>query len=243
MLAHLSVKDIKAEQSGNLNDLSPIYDFTQLNLKLTKEIVHNNFNAFLGISKIQSENAKPVKVSILTPDKKVIKKKKVSGAVSSYNKDKLTKITSKSFSKILPNKQQQLISEKAQKIISLHGKSNSKLLEIKNKTTAGTGEPSKRLIENKQWILAQKSDLYILLFLGSKHKKEIINFAQDENIKGQFAVFETNRNGNEWYHLILGTFKNRDAAKLAIQQIPEQLNKPWIRPIKDIQKVISKLLN
>ncbi|MFV2059753.1 MAG: AAA family ATPase [Gammaproteobacteria bacterium] len=118
-----------------------------------------------------------------------------------------------------------------------NGKSNSKLLQVKADNYTGI-----KLMEDKQWILAQNSDLFILHVLGSKHKEEIIDYAQFENLSGQLAVFETKRNGVEWYHLILGTYKDRDAAKLAIQNLPQETTKPWIRPIKDIQKAI-KLLN
>jgi MSHA biogenesis protein MshM len=122
-----------------------------------------------------------------------------------------------------------------------NGKSNSKLLEVLDKIDISLENSSAKLMEDKQWILAQKSDLFILHVLGSKHKEEIVDFAQYENMTGQFAVFETKRNGIEWYHLIVGTYKDRDAAKLAIQNLPKESTKPWIRPIKEIQKAIKQL--
>jgi len=121
-----------------------------------------------------------------------------------------------------------------------NGKSNSKLLTTVHPTITSSDGINIKFMKGEQWILAQKSDLYILHLLGSKRKEEIADFIYDEDISGQYAVFETNRNGVEWYHLILGTYENRDAAKLAVQQFPRDINSPWIRPIKDIQKVIKR---
>lgn len=117
------------------------------------------------------------------------------------------------------------------------GKSNSKLFEI----TRFTAPKSNLSMQDAEWILAQKSHKYILHILGSKDKKKIINFKYYEKIKGQYAVFVTHQNGEDWFHLIVGTYKTRYEAKLAIQKFPHTLKKPWIRSIADIQKAIQRL--
>jgi len=122
-----------------------------------------------------------------------------------------------------------------------NGKSNSKLFEISNSVKIKLAKPEIRFIQDTAWILSQESHLYILHILGSKLKEELVKLAHSEKMNGQYALFETNKNGVQWYHLILGTYENREAAKTAIHNFPQQLKKPWIRPIKDIQTVIKRL--
>ncbi len=117
------------------------------------------------------------------------------------------------------------------------GKSNSKLFEI----TRFIPIKSNLSIQDSEWILAQKGNMYILHVLGSKDKSKIVNFKHFDKIKGQLAVFVNNRNNEKWYHLIVGVFKSRYEAKLAMQDLPPTANKPWISPIREIQKVIYRL--
>ncbi len=112
------------------------------------------------------------------------------------------------------------------------GKSNSKLYEITSL--------SRKYMEDTQWILAQKSNKFVLHLMGSKYKKSLIKFASEKQVTGQYAVFKTNRKGVGWYHLILGPYKNKESAKLAVRKLPQKMVTPWIRPIKDIQKVIRR---
>lgn len=306
ILAQLEDKNIKSEKvsdndliiknESTENKILPIYDFTQLKLKFTKEISRKNSKVIFGIIKLHSENKKLNKTLMVTVDKKNGSKKKVNHDLSNYNIDKLTTITSKNFPEIKSISSKKLFPENSEIMISLYGdrfskkskitiyskktekqlrknkitfvsdnqidvrlnpgnyqeknwivvtdpengKSNSKLLIFSNSISASTGKFKDRSLEDKKWILAQQSDLYILHFVGSKNKQEIIGFAQDENISGQYAIFETNRNGTKWFHLILGTYKDRESAKSAVKKFPEEANKPWIRPIKDIQKVIKR---
>ncbi len=119
----------------------------------------------------------------------------------------------------------------------IKGKSNSKSFEI----TRFISTKSNVLIQDFAWILAQKSNMYILHIFGTKDKNKIVNFQHFDKIKGQLALFISNRNGEKWYHLIVGLFKNRYEAKLAMQDLPQTANKPWISPIREIQKVIYRL--
>ncbi|MFV1984488.1 MAG: SPOR domain-containing protein [Thiohalomonadales bacterium] len=122
-----------------------------------------------------------------------------------------------------------------------NGKSNTKSFQvIKTKQQKQTSLLTN--INDEKWILAQNKKLYTLQLLGAKNKDDITNFANKKKLKGQYAMFTSVRNGEMWYHLIYGSYKDKLTALNTIKAIPKKIGigKPWIRPFIDVQNAIKR---
>ncbi|MFV2059451.1 MAG: SPOR domain-containing protein [Gammaproteobacteria bacterium] len=97
-------------------------------------------------------------------------------------------------------------------------------------------------IKDENWILSQNKEFFTLQLLGAKNKDDIIKFANKKKFKGQYAMFTSVRNGEIWYHLIYGTYKDKVTALNTVQAIPKKIGigKPWIRPLLDVQNAIKR---
>jgi len=97
-------------------------------------------------------------------------------------------------------------------------------------------------INNEKWILSQNKDQFTLQLLGAKNKIDITNFAATKKLKGQYAMFTSVRNGEIWYHLIYGSYRDKLTALNTVKAIPKKfgIGKPWIRPLLDVQNAIKR---
>ncbi|VAW94905.1 hypothetical protein MNBD_GAMMA22-1677 [hydrothermal vent metagenome] len=122
-----------------------------------------------------------------------------------------------------------------------NGKSNSKSFKV-TQTVLQKHSSQLTKINNEKWILAQDKKLFTLQLLGAKNKADITNFANRKKLTGQYAMFNSIRNGEVWYHLIYGSYKNKLNALNSIKAIPKKIGigKPWIRPMLDVQNAVNR---
>jgi DamX protein len=122
-----------------------------------------------------------------------------------------------------------------------NGKSQSKSFQV-IQTKQLQQAKQKTQINDEKWILSQNKNFYTLQLLGAKNKDDILNFAHKKKFKGQYAMFTSVRNGEIWYHLIYGTYKDKITALNTVQAIPKKIGigKPWIRPMLDVQNAIKR---
>lgn len=122
-----------------------------------------------------------------------------------------------------------------------NGKSNTKSFQV---TQSEQQKKASQLttINDEKWILAQNKNLFTLQLLGAKNKEDLINFTSKKKLKGQYAMFTSVRNGEIWYHLVYGSYKDKLTALNIIQAIPKKIGigKPWIRPLLDVQNAIKR---
>jgi len=122
-----------------------------------------------------------------------------------------------------------------------NGKSNNKSFQVTQTESQKKSELLTK-IRNEKWILAQDKTKFTLQLLGAKNKKDITTFANKKQLNGQYAMFTSVRNGVVWYHLIVGSYKNKLAALESVKAIPKKIGigKPWIRPMLDVQNAIKR---
>ena len=105
------------------------------------------------------------------------------------------------------------------------------------------GNPAKKQIftEDEQQILAFAPTDYTIQLMGSHTYDRIdqlmTTVAEDE----QFMLFETTHKNAPWVVLIYGHYQDRQKAVEAESKLPpdlRKLNKPWIRRVVGIQKVL-----
>jgi len=81
------------------------------------------------------------------------------------------------------------------------------------------------------------SEPYTLQLVGSGSEDAIQALAQTKTSNIELNYFKTRRGGNDWYILTAGSFESREAALLAVSELPlifEEM-KPWPRRIASIQ--------
>lgn len=78
---------------------------------------------------------------------------------------------------------------------------------------------------------------YTLQLSGASRQDTLEAFAK-KNLNGNYAVYKTQRNGNPWYILIYGNYRNINEAKQAVSSLPAaiQAKKPWVRPMKHVHQ-------
>ncbi|HID48538.1 MAG TPA: hypothetical protein EYP40_02815 [Chromatiales bacterium] len=95
----------------------------------------------------------------------------------------------------------------------------------------------------EDWIRGQASARYTLQLASSKKRKRIENYYRQNQLEGQAGYYRNRRKGEDWYALVYGSYATREEARSAAENLPASLRqwKPWIRRIKDIQRIMQPL--
>ncbi len=89
-------------------------------------------------------------------------------------------------------------------------------------------------------IMDYPADSYTVQLLASVDLESVIRFAKKQHVSTKFLV-TTNKNGKIWYVLLLDVYENYDSAVLARDEVTGIVkNKPWIRKVGSVQKIIKK---
>lgn len=82
---------------------------------------------------------------------------------------------------------------------------------------------------------------YTLQLSGASRQDTLEAFAK-KNLNGNYTIYKTQRNGNPWYVLIYGNYRNISEAKQAISSLPApvQAKQPWVRPMKHVHQDLKK---
>ncbi|WP_193017342.1 SPOR domain-containing protein [Proteus sp. FME41] len=82
---------------------------------------------------------------------------------------------------------------------------------------------------------------YTLQLSGASRQDTLEAFAK-KNLNGNYAIYKTQRNGNPWYVLIYGNYRNISEAKQAVSSLPApvQAKQPWVRPMKHVHQDLKK---
>ncbi len=97
-------------------------------------------------------------------------------------------------------------------------------------------------IHHERWIMAQRASDYTLQIIGAGNEPALRGFVRRQEFKGDLAIFQTRREGKPWYTLIMGRFPDRDRAEAAAKQLLDHFPeiKPWVRPMADVQRLVSE---
>ena len=82
---------------------------------------------------------------------------------------------------------------------------------------------------------------YTLQLSGASRQDTLEAFAK-KNLNGNYTIYKTQRNGNPWYVLIYGNYRNISEAKQAVSSLPApvQAKQPWVRPMKHVHQDLKK---
>ncbi len=95
-------------------------------------------------------------------------------------------------------------------------------------------------LANAQWIRQQNDDDYALQLISASDPQGLENFCSRHRICGDSAFYATELNGAVIYRLLYGRYPSNKAARLAIENLPNELQKfsPWSRQFRQIKQEI-----
>lgn len=71
--------------------------------------------------------------------------------------------------------------------------------------------------------------------IGVSTPQNAINYVQKMKLdKNEVLIVKTQRNGSEWWIVLYMLFKDKETGVNSKSQLPEQINKPWLRPLKNL---------
>ncbi len=93
----------------------------------------------------------------------------------------------------------------------------------------------------QEWILAQNANYYTLQLASSTNRKLIEKYYNQNQLQGTAGYYVNRRQGEDWYALVYGAYPSVGEANAAIAGLPKDLRKwsPWVRKLKDIQRLIK----
>ncbi|MEQ4925352.1 SPOR domain-containing protein [Proteus hauseri] len=120
--------------------------------------------------------------------------------------------------------------------------------QVKPVTPPATTQPSKPTTKPAVSGQLSASNLasipatnYTLQLSGASRQDTLEAFAK-KNLNGNYTIYKTQRNGNPWYVLIYGNYRNISEAKQAVSSLPApvQAKQPWVRPMKHVHLDLKK---
>lgn len=102
--------------------------------------------------------------------------------------------------------------------------------------TAGDGDG----LRGPPWLLSQPPNGYALQVAAVHNLAAIERLCDAIGDCRRAAWYDIERDGKTWYRLVVGPYQTLDEARSGIAELPPLLRdqKPWIRPLRDIQAAI-----
>lgn len=93
---------------------------------------------------------------------------------------------------------------------------------------------------SSQALKSASGSSYTLQLNASSNSANLNAWAKKENLQN-FIVYQTSRNGKPWYVMVSGIYASKSDAERAISNLPAgvQSNKPWTKPIHQVQSEIK----
>lgn len=94
----------------------------------------------------------------------------------------------------------------------------------------------------EEWVRVQNSTHYTLQLASSTNKKLIEKYYYENELRGKAGFYRNEREGENWYALVYGSYPSVSDANEAVANLPQNLRKwsPWVRKVKDIHRLIKE---
>ena len=110
-------------------------------------------------------------------------------------------------------------------------------------STAPKKAPSlSNLKAHEAWLWSQDPSHFTLQLLGTQNVNNIKQFIKQHQLRGKVVYYHTQRDNQDWYALVYGTYPNNADAKSAVNQLPDPIRKlsPWVRNFSAIHAEMDK---
>ncbi|MFP4609408.1 MAG: SPOR domain-containing protein [Thiohalophilus sp.] len=91
------------------------------------------------------------------------------------------------------------------------------------------------------WLWDQDPDAYTLQLIAGGNEPAIQEFIDHHDLRGEAVFYQTRRNGNPWFVVVLGRYADRETALAAREALPAALREqsPWPRAFGDIHSELA----
>ena len=86
------------------------------------------------------------------------------------------------------------------------------------------------------WLFKQPADSYTLQLVSGHDVAGIAAFLRGREISGEAKILQTKIEGKQWWYILYGNYRTREAAKNAIKAMKLKPESVWIRRVGDVQK-------
>ncbi|MBR7889972.1 AAA family ATPase [Marinomonas sp. A79] len=96
--------------------------------------------------------------------------------------------------------------------------------------------------DKTEWWLSQSPTRYTLQLLGTYNQGTVKDFIRDQGSIETFGYFKSKHNGQDWFVVVYGSYRNRSEAIAAAETLPRDIRdlNPWARSARGIQDDIKK---
>jgi septal ring-binding cell division protein DamX len=100
-------------------------------------------------------------------------------------------------------------------------------------------EASELGYQTESWINRQQDSYWTIQLLAFTEKEQVLAFIEDHSLQRKTAYFTEVQNGEVFYKLVYGSFKSKDIASLARQNLGPllQQHSPWLRTWQSVQQI------
>jgi|GEM_PF-1758706 len=92
------------------------------------------------------------------------------------------------------------------------------------------------LDEAHTWVREQPDGHYTIQVLAAGSPDTVLQYMRQHDLDEQGHLVRTQRQGNDWYLVLVGSHADRDAARDAIEDLPDAVRAagPWVRSIESV---------
>ncbi len=80
------------------------------------------------------------------------------------------------------------------------------------------------------------AELWSHQLIGVSTPQNAINYVRKHNLnKDDILIIQSVRNGMDWWIILFGLYQDKQTGLDSVSNLPENINKPWLRPLKNLQ--------
>ncbi|MBK8970603.1 MAG: AAA family ATPase [Hahellaceae bacterium] len=105
-------------------------------------------------------------------------------------------------------------------------------------TPDSSKSPTPALFRDQRWMNQQARKAWTVQMLGTLSRESAMDYVKAWRVKGHTPFyFESVYKGKPWYIVLLGTYRSKDDARKAMEQLPADIRKqgPWLRSVASLQ--------
>jgi len=97
-------------------------------------------------------------------------------------------------------------------------------------------------VKDSAWLWSQNPELITIQLVAGGNREMLEPYIKQSLRIGDTAIVESKRDSRPWFILLHGRYKNRDEARSAIGEFPQELQseKPWVRNFASVHDELSR---
>ena len=117
-----------------------------------------------------------------------------------------------------------------------------RLQQTRAQVKAASAPGTVGLMKDRGWLQGLNPKHYTIQLIAAYDTATVSRVAAREDLQEAVAIYKGEFKQRDWYMLLYGDFSSVREAKLAIQDLPEDLraNGPWVRHLSSVQRSLAE---